>query len=432
MILIAGAGLAGLSAAFHLGDRDYRIIERDDRPGGLCRTEKIGSYDFDYGGHLLHLKGDDVRGLVLDLLGERLTLYKRKSAIFSKGVFTPYPFQVNTHGLPPEVIRDCLLGFMEAMIDNASEYGSAPDNFFEWIYHAFGQGFAKHFFLPFNEKFFKTDLSELTTEWASWSIPRPTPRDVVNGALGIEEGEFGYNVEFYYPKGGIEELPLSLCRGLKRPVETGVGLAEVIPDERRAVLSTGEEVSYERLISTLPLDRLLGMLRGAPDEIEEAALRLNVLSVLCVNLGVKGPPVSDQHWIYIPEPEYTFHRIGVYSNFMDLPPDKNSLYLEVTLPGPVEDSSSAGVDEMVERVRSEFKGTPLWNEGGHEIEVMEAFLIEHGYVVYDGYRRDHLPGIMSYLAEHGIESVGRYGRWEYSAMEDAIRQGIETAKDIIK
>ena len=206
MILIAGAGLAGLSAAFHLQDRDFRIIEREERPGGLCRTERIGDYSFDYGGHLLHLRGDDVRGLVMDLLGDRLRLHKRRSAIFSKGVVTPYPFQVNTYGLPPEVVRDCLLGFIEAMMDSTKD-PSVPDNFFEWIYHAFGQGFAKHFFLPFNQKFFKTDLTEITTEWASWSIPRPRPRDVVNGALGIEEGEFGYNVEFYYPGGGIEELP---------------------------------------------------------------------------------------------------------------------------------------------------------------------------------------------------------------------------------
>jgi protoporphyrinogen oxidase len=282
MILIAGAGLSGLSAAFHLGDREYRIIERAERPGGLCRTEKIGEYSFDYGGHLLHFQGDYARGLVKDLLGDKLKLHRRQSAIFSKGVMTPYPFQVNTHGLPLKVVRECLVGFIEAMIE--SGVGEAPDNFHDWILHTFGKGFAEHFFMPWNEKFFKTDLREITDEWTGWSIPRPELRDVINGALGIGDKQFGYNVEFYYPKGGIEELPKALKGAISRQVETGIELKEVVPEEKLAVISTGEEVHYDRLVSSVPLDRLLSILSGAPDEIKKLGEGLQVLSVLCLNM----------------------------------------------------------------------------------------------------------------------------------------------------
>jgi len=34
------------------------------------------------------------------------------------------------------------------------------------------------------------------------------------------------------------------------------------------------------------------------------------------------------------------------------------------------------------------------------------------------------------LAERGVHSIGRYGLWEYSAMEDALAQGREIARRI--
>ena len=43
-----------------------------------------------------------------------LVTIERKSAIFSRGVFTRFPYQVNTDGLPPEVISENLIGFIEA------------------------------------------------------------------------------------------------------------------------------------------------------------------------------------------------------------------------------------------------------------------------------------------------------------------------------
>jgi hypothetical protein len=38
-----------------------------------------------------------------------------------------------------------------------------------------------------------------------------------------------------------------------------------------------------------------------------------------------------------------------------------------------------------------------------------------------------VPELLGWLARRGIHSIGRYGRWEYGSMEDAIHQGMETA-----
>ena len=55
MILIIGAGLAGLSTAYHLLDEEYQIYEKEEKVGGLCRSFNQGEFIFDYTGHLTHL-----------------------------------------------------------------------------------------------------------------------------------------------------------------------------------------------------------------------------------------------------------------------------------------------------------------------------------------------------------------------------------------
>jgi phytoene dehydrogenase-like protein len=62
-VLVLGAGLAGISAALAL-DGGYRLLEREDRPGGLCRTDVRDGFSFDATGHWLHLRDPSIRARV--------------------------------------------------------------------------------------------------------------------------------------------------------------------------------------------------------------------------------------------------------------------------------------------------------------------------------------------------------------------------------
>ena len=57
--------------------------------------------------------------MVDELLPGQMTPIARRARIFSHGVFTRYPYQANLHGLPPEVIKECLLGVIEARVAGA-------------------------------------------------------------------------------------------------------------------------------------------------------------------------------------------------------------------------------------------------------------------------------------------------------------------------
>ena len=62
------------------------------------------------------------------------------------------------------------------------------------------------------------------------------------------------------------------------------------------------------------------------------------------------------------------------------------------------------------------------------IVARKMFVINPAYVIYDRDRRVALPAIFDVLEKERIFSLGRFGGWEYSSMEDALRHGKQVAE----
>jgi UDP-galactopyranose mutase len=263
--LILGAGPTGLSAAYHLG-QDSLLIDRNDRVGGWCRSIEDSGFTFDHAGHILFSDDRYVHELYRILLGDNVHWQDREAWIYSKGVYTRYPFQGSLHGLPPEVIRDCLTGAIEArfgrirkdergleatmadgrarkaraemrktldpvstfrdgvhcdprgaldccgdgVLDDAAAGGGwtedvldrAPRNFEEFIYRVWGWGIAKHFAIPYNRKLWTIPLDEMETSWLGGRVPLPDLVEIIEGALAPSPKPMGPNARFGYPLRG--------------------------------------------------------------------------------------------------------------------------------------------------------------------------------------------------------------------------------------
>src|SRR5262245_10247094 len=209
--------------------------------------------------------------------------------------------------------------------------GSAK-NFYDWVLHTFGTGIAQHFMLPYNEKFWKQDLRNITSDWVSWAIPKPTLEEVVNGALGLTNKGMGYNPKFIYPTdGGIDCLPQALARPIK-DVHVNHAVECIDPKKKYIRLTNGREHAYDVLISTLPLPLIYRLMRDTSDSLKSQAQGLQAVSVLNINLGVDRPNISDQHWIYFPENQFIFSRVGFPMNFSKAvaPRGTSSMYVEIT------------------------------------------------------------------------------------------------------
>ncbi len=432
MIVIVGAGLAGLSTAYHLKGLPYRVFEKEKEAGGLCRSYQKDGFTFDFTGHLLHFRQAEIRGLVDSLLAGQLQQHTRRSYIYSHGTYTEYPFQVNTYGLPPEVVRECLMGFIATLTTPASP---APEtrSFKAWILENLGEGIAKHFMVPFNEKLWQVPLDELTSDWVSWLVPKPELRDVVNGALGIKDRRFGYNPSFLYPaQGGIARLPQAFLPQVE-PITYGSELIEVDTQRRRAVFQNGGEVGqavdYDALVSTIPVPELVRRCTDFPTALREAATALRYVSVYNINLGVARERVSDYHWIYFPEHRFPFYRAGFPMNFSTAlgRPGCSSLYVEISHL-PTEQTRPA---DLLRQVREGLERAEIFRTND-DIVVADVQDIRYAYVLFDAHRARAVPAILAELEARGIYSIGRYGKWEHTSMEDAISQGKRQAADLLR
>lgn len=429
MFLIVGGGLAGLSAAYSLQEKnvDYLLLEAEKEVGGLCRSVREGGYTFDYSGHLLCLRNSEVLRWVNDLLEGELCCFEREASIYLKECLIPYPFQAHIGALPDQVMRECLGGLILMAVKEADEVSSCPEDLGSWLRSRFGEGICRYFFVPYNEKLFGVPIGELAYSGLEWSIPRPSLKEVIDGALGEINEKMGYNPVFHYPStGGIERLPQALASRL-RAIRSSCCLMALDWRKKLAFLNTGEIIPYENVISTIPLANLLRLLQPGLSWIEERAVSLRSVSVWVLNVGVRREGVSDQHWIYFPEEEFPFFRVGCYTAFGPhlAPPGCSSLYVEVA----GHTVSKLGQKRWVQNTLEGLVRCGILRSAD-EVEVLRPILLPVAYVVHDRARLNHLPGLLGFLHENGIYSVGRYGSWGYGTMEDAILQGRDAAAKV--
>ena len=421
--VVIGGGLAGLSAAYHLRDSEAVVFEHEERIGGLCRSFAQDGFTFDVTGHLIHLKNPYTRELIEELLPGVLVAHERRAAIYSKSVTTPYPFQANTFGLPVEVVKECVLGFVGSLHEDPKE----AQNFYDWIFKTFGDGIAQHFMVPFNEKFWKRDLREMTADWVSWSIPKPTLEEVINGALGLTNNGLGYNPLFTYPaRGGIECLPNALAGSLEG-IQTGHTLARVDSRNKVAHFTNGREESYDQLVTTIPLPVFYQLLEDAPEDLLARARKLRAISVMNINIGVDRERISNQHWIYFPEDKFVFSRVGFPANFSSsaAPPGTSSIYIEITH----NPDQPVNAELLYERSLHDLEVAGILCPGD-SITTRFDIRIPHAYVVFDRNRKGCLDDLIQYLATRDIHTAGRYGQWDYFSMEDSILSGKMVAETI--
>jgi len=429
-VLILGGGLAGLSAAYHLrqlGKIEALVAEKGRTPGGTAGTLDQDGFKFDHTGHLLHLHDEYGKRLILDLLKDNWAMHQRSSWIYSQGAYTRYPFQGNTFGLPEKTVDECLLGYFKT-VHRPEKARNA--SFKEWSLKTFGDGISKHFMIPYNEKLWRLPLERLTTEWQGRFVPKPGPSEVLYGALAEQKKYFGYNASFRYPKkGGIQVLPDALAARLS-PGQLRVGCAARAVDlrEKVAVIDGIGEIKYEKLVNTMPLVDFLALCSPLPAAVRSAWKKLRYNTVYNLNLGVRRAGMSEKHWVYYPEKRYPFYRVGYMSNFSkDLAPKGcSSLYIEVARRGGLPVDLPTLENEILRGLRasgvlksSDKLATKLW------------IPIRCGYVVYDFDRTPSVDTIFRHLGTVDVESIGRYGGWKYSFMEETILDGKRCAERLL-
>lgn len=442
-ILIVGGGLCGLSAAYHLeqrGHTDYLLLERNPEVGGLARTETFSGFSFDHSIHILYTSDPYATHLICDvLLAGNLRKQDRESFCYTAGLYTAYPYQANTYGLPAEIILENVIGLIEARYEQATQ--PPPANFEEWVYRTFGCGIAEHFMVPYNRRVWAWDLKDMSYEWIAERVPMPEIREVLLGALKPPEKRYGPNREFWYPlEGGVEALSQAFLRHIPPGrIRLNTAVAAIEPSKRQIVCADGTRLGYDWLISTLALPVLFKAIPEVPEDIRQHVAGLKHNLVHTVNLGLEGSEMGvsrRMHWVYFPEEQTIFHRISFphrFSSWM-VPPGCVSIQAEISESVMRPRNRATLVQETLEGLirvglLTEREARPVAHGG--RVRVSEVITLNPAYIIYDHYRRQHVQRIRDYLLSLNIETRGRFGEWRYSNMDHAILSGKAAVERVV-
>lgn len=418
--IILGGGLTGLTASAY---SKAPIYEASDHVGGVAASDTVEGFTFDRGIHVLQTNNSEVLEILEDI-GVKMIHHNRQAYIYSHSIYTAYPFQVNTAGLPLGLRARCIWDFLRRNSE------PEPTNYKEWMYRNIGRGFSDTFLIPYSEKFWSVPTNEMTFEWTSNRVPTPNFLQVLQGALWNKQSKLGTNAIFRYPATEVGYGSIALALKNQAGNLHFQHRAEKIDTAKKLVhFSNGASVAYNSLISTIPLPLLIDLCSDAPENVRNAVSKLRTNSIMVVNLGIDRPKISDCHWVHYPEKDISFFRLSYPHNFAEnvTPPGMSSISAEVSYdrnnPPDPETLVDTAIRDLI-RVKALDADAPI------VMKMTKA--IPYAYCIYDKHRETSLAIAYDWLATKNIIPAGRYGLWSYFWSDDSILSGKQAVDKLQK
>jgi protoporphyrinogen oxidase len=429
---ILGGGLSGLTLARLLHERGEKVIvlEAEPQVSGLCRSRTDRGFTFDTGGsHIIFSKDEEVLSFMRRMIEKNEQRNNRNTKIFYKGRYVKYPFENGLYELPAEDRFLCINGFIKTLI--AVEKGEVPppENFRDWIYYTFGPGIAECYMVPYNEKIWKYPAEKMSLHWVDGRIPRPPVEDIIKSAIGIETEGYTHQAVFSYPlDGGIMQLVTAIAEPVLPFIRTGFRVTSLRRDTQKWRIGNGKDtITADRIICTIPVQHLLPCLDEVPEKVRKASHALVYNSLICVNIGIRGP-LPAISWMYIPDKSLgKTNRLSFPSNFSrhTAPEGCGTILAEITYQ-PGDEMSNTPDSELINEVLRMLESMEICTPDQVVFSSVERQ--PFAYVVYDlGYLKN-IATIKDFCRSLEIPLVGRFAQFEYLNMDGCIRSAMDFVK----
>ncbi len=430
-IVILGAGPTGLGAALRLkelGHAGFRVYDRASHVGGLAASfVDAKGFTWDVGGHVQFSHYRYFDRLMDEALGPRWLTHERESWVWIEGRFVPYPFQNNIRHLTTESRWRCVKGLVELYKQPPT---GRPKNFRQWIDATFGEGIAGIFMVPYNFKVWAYPLEEMDYNWIGERVAVTDLTKVLDNVLHEKDDlSWGPNNTFRFPEYGGTGMIWEKVANLvgRESISLGKEVSGIDPGTKTVHFCDGSRDSYDALVSTLPIDRLVDL--AGFDALKPAASALKFSTSYIVGVGLSGEPpepLSKKCWMYFPESNCPFYRVTVFSNYSpNNVPDPSTQW---SLMAEVSESTRKPVDpdRVVDSTIKGMLATGLIDES-HEILSKWSYRAHYGYPTPSLGRDAALNAIHPMLERQQIYSRGRFGGWKYevSNQDHSLMQGVE-------
>jgi protoporphyrinogen oxidase len=420
---ILGAGMTGLAAGYITG---FTMLEANSSPGGICSSYYIRPFDKERlestpvgneayrfeigGGHWIF--GGDERTINFIQEFSPVKKYNRVSSVYfhQDNLYVPYPIQNNLRFLSADIIK-------KALEEMSRNNGAMPSTMKQWLEKNFGSTLSELFFSPFNRLYTAGLYDRIAPQDAYKS-----PVDISLVMKGAEDqpAAVGYNSSFLYPEEGLDVLSKRIAERCQIQYNSRIVAVDV--KKRELLFDNHESISYDKVISTVPLNQTLHLCGLSVCQDEDP-----YTSVLVLNIGAKrGDRCPDDHWLYNLKTDSGFHRVGFYSNvdrsFIPLSSrskgDKVSIYVERAYEGgrmPLQEEIKKYINDVIKELQD-------W-AFIKDIEVIDTNWIDVAYT-WSWPDSEWKKEAIDELKRHGIFQTGRYGRWTFQGIADSIRDGL--------
>lgn len=415
--LIIGGGISGLTLANYI--TDYLIVEKDSSLGGYARTHYVDDYIWDYAGHFFHFKTDEFKSMFINSMDKNDYIIKNKNTyIYFEDKLIDYPFQMNIHELSKDKFIDCLYDLFN------KQEKKVYTNFLDMLYGKFGISITEMFLKPYNEKLYATDLTKLDKDAMGRFFPYANISEIINNMKN--HSNTSYNNTFMYPKKGAQVIVNKLCEKVDmNKVMLNTSVTSIDLNKKEVTLSTKEVISYDNLINTIPFNKFLSLLNI--QEYTNFSNELSYNKVLVFNLGFdKKSTYNNTDWIYFPDKNINFYRAGFYDNILST--DKLSMYIEI---GYSKESiiDESTINKELSLTLDNLKKCKIIDDT-FKLVKYESIIMDPAYVHIDTLHDKLVKEIINDLETKNVYSVGRYGSWTYSSMEDAMLQSKELVEKL--
>jgi protoporphyrinogen oxidase len=443
-IVIAGAGPAGLTAAYLLAGAGHQVtvLEAGNQVGGLARTVEYKGFRFDIGGHRFFTQIPAVEALWEELLGDQMIDVPRLSRIRYDGKYFQYPLQVSDalRGLGATESALILLSYLGAQLWPAP----VEENFEQWVSNRFGPRLYRTFFKTYTEKVWGIPCTEIRAEWAAQRIQGLSLMRALfsRTPLNLRPATIKTLIShFKYPRLGPGQM-WEACRD--RITERGGRVLLNHPMTRlefedgrvRAMWASSPEGEQrfegDHFISTAPLRSLIRAAEGvAPQPVRKAAEELRSRDFLLVALILNREGLFPDNWLYIHTPRFKVGRVQNYNNWSP-----------ALVPMP--NRTCLGMEYFCSR------GDELWSRDDRELvdlasrelsdlglalgaSVVDAAVVraQDAYPVYDSTYREHLHSLRLFLDPiANLHTVGRNGMHKYNNQDHSMYAAMLTVANL--
>ena len=420
-IAVVGAGISGLSAATFLTNDDVDLYEATSDVGGHASSFSVNGFVFDRGPHILFSKNQQVLNFLLRLMDTNIVKSKRNNKVVVNNIITSYPFEnflePFSNDIKMNVLKDLFRLNQKGDIDQ-----SGSKNLQEWFNSNFGKTLTDLYFKPYNEKIWNVELSELSMSWAD-RIPLPPVEDIIGGIFGENVDGYIHQLFFYYPaKGGYGEIAKQLQKNLEDVnISLNAEISKIDLSGKEIVLTVNnQEYKYDKLVSTMPIDKLIEICQETPQEVIDAAKNLIVNPMFVVSLGIQGEQGHDISAIYYADSELAINRVSFPKTFSEStsPNGHYSIQAEITLK-PDHLNNVFDKARIIQSTIQELEKTNTIPSNAN-IVYSGCEYYKHAYVVYNNNFENHLEIIKKWFESRNVYLLGRFGSHSYVNIDGCV------------